>query len=340
MTVGILGRGETDEREWDLALTPCGENMLMQTTAWARRMERLSGSRASFVTVGAHGSAAARAVLFAEEDTGRPRVRWYGVPWTARGHEAEAEAGLLEAAERVGRAEGAEAVSWSRLPRTSASANVRAPWRSRRWASLRVPLARPEDESWSALSQGARKAVRKAREHGVVVARVETRAELADYYRFAEFAARQLGKPMHGLEDFTTMWDMLRGPAALEVFVARRDADVIAGLGAWGLGDVAEEWGSFRSPDPSLDGLRGGDLLKWEVSLWARDAGFRWFDLSGVHPSPAAGSKEEAIRRFKEKWGGEYYEYDGVGRPLSVRAVLKEFGRTALGVVGRGPRTA
>ena len=49
------------------------------------------------------------------------------------------------------------------------------------------------------------------------------------------------------------------------------------------------------------------DLIHWEMMLEDKRMSCHTFDLAGVDPNPAQGSKEEGIRRFKEKRGGRYW---------------------------------
>jgi lipid II:glycine glycyltransferase (peptidoglycan interpeptide bridge formation enzyme) len=54
--------------------------------------------------------------------------------------------------------------------------------------------------------------------------------------------------------------------------------------------------------------LYPGDAIKWAIIKWGHGQGFRTYDLAGVNPNPET-PKEQGIRQFKEKWGGEYVEY-------------------------------
>jgi lipid II:glycine glycyltransferase (peptidoglycan interpeptide bridge formation enzyme) len=61
-------------------------------------------------------------------------------------------------------------------------------------------------------------------------------------------------------------------------------------------------------PEAQQEKIPAQDLLHWELMLRSRQLGCRAFDLAGISPDPAT-PKEVGIRRFKEKWGGEYVEY-------------------------------
>lgn len=333
---------DVDASRWDSSLGLGSENLLAHTTAWASRLRVLLGAETRYVAVEGTDGVVVRGAVHVFGNGRDRHVGWHGMPDVAPGAPAEALRAFVEAAAGTGKRLGARCVSRSRLGLWTADDAVAGwEWSRRRWASLRVDLRRPEEGLWDALERSARKAVRKARRSGIEVARIRERGELEAYYAFAEAAAQRMGKRLYGPEDFQTMFDILKDPAAVEVFVARRDGTIVAGLGVWGLGPVAEEWGSFHTADPDLRTLGAGDLVKWTALQWCRERGFAGFDLAGVHPEPRPGSKEAAIRRFKEKWGGVYYELLDVDKPLSQRAKWSRAARTGIArLTGRQGLTA
>jgi lipid II:glycine glycyltransferase (peptidoglycan interpeptide bridge formation enzyme) len=52
------------------------------------------------------------------------------------------------------------------------------------------------------------------------------------------------------------------------------------------------------------------DFLKWKLIQHCKEKGISYYDFAGCNPHPEEGSKDFNLRKFKEKWGGEfYYEY-------------------------------
>ena len=58
------------------------------------------------------------------------------------------------------------------------------------------------------------------------------------------------------------------------------------------------------------ENLHEGDVLCWEMIKWAKEQGVRYFNMTGFDIDPK-NSRQQGIRRFKSKWGGEcvYYGY-------------------------------
>jgi lipid II:glycine glycyltransferase (peptidoglycan interpeptide bridge formation enzyme) len=91
--------------------------------------------------------------------------------------------------------------------------------------------------------------------------------------------------------------------------VENGDKDILACLGMYVFNSVATENASSLSPLAYQNKIPAQDLLHWEMMLEAKRMGCHTFDMAGVNPNPQT-PKESGIRRFKEKWGGKYVEYN------------------------------
>ena len=56
------------------------------------------------------------------------------------------------------------------------------------------------------------------------------------------------------------------------------------------------------------ENLHNGDVLCWEMIKWAKEQGVRYFNMTGFDIDPK-NSRQQGIRRFKSKWGGECVDY-------------------------------
>jgi lipid II:glycine glycyltransferase (peptidoglycan interpeptide bridge formation enzyme) len=80
---------------------------------------------------------------------------------------------------------------------------------------------------------------------------------------------------------------------------------------------VATEIASALSPQAFTQKIPAQDILHWEMLLEAKKAGCHTFDMAGVNPN-SSNPKEAGIRRFKEKWGGRYVEYQTFEKQLPL----------------------
>ena len=90
-----------------------------------------------------------------------------------------------------------------------------------------------------------------------------------------------------------------------QFFVAKdQKGSVLATLGTYRFKGVATEIMSHRSKGSFDNNLPAQDLLHWEIIKYHKSLGDHWFNLAGYSPNPNT-PKEEGIRNFKKKWGGQ-----------------------------------
>jgi hypothetical protein len=326
-----------DASVWNGWVSQAALGTLFQTTFWSNRLGELWDCHPYFFVVRRHGvdlpalvllGFDVRSDLIASEGTPvifrfaesvrkllgmRRRFQWFGQPALI---DQDARDGiyrfLLSEVENFCRSNRIPAIAPSELP-DSAKASIPAHWNRKQWATFVVDLHQDDESLWRNLKKTARKAIRTAREDGIVVRQINSLAELRDYYDFVCQCSPRYGKRIYGFIDLETMWRHFRPHAVFETFVAEKGAEPLAGLSVWGYNGLISELGSFQSERSFLEKLYGSDLIKWEVLQWGSRKGHRAFDLASVNPDPRT-PKEQGIRQFKEKWGGEYRPYWIVSR--------------------------
>lgn len=182
-------------------------------------------------------------------------------------------------------------------------------WSPTRQATILLDLRAPEETLWRALKPAARKALAKCDRDGVKVRRLLADEPLETYLELLRETRQRLGFGLPPYYPSETMRRAFRGTGAVsEVFVAERDACMLGGLGIIGFGPAVIEIAAAQSRVALVEKLYTNDAIKWAVIRWAREAGFRWYDLGGIDPDPSD-QKAMAIRQFKEKWGGAVVEF-------------------------------
>lgn len=182
-------------------------------------------------------------------------------------------------------------------------------WTRTRQATILVDLRPPEEALWRALRPAARKAMAKCERDGVKVRRLAPDEPLDEYLDVLRETRSRLGFGLPPHYPSEAMRRAFQGtPAVCEVFVAERNGRVLGGLGIIGFGPAVVEIASAQSGLALTEKLYTSDAIKWAVIRWAREAGFRWYDLGGIAPEPED-AKAATIRQFKEKWGGSIVEF-------------------------------
>ncbi|MEA2062840.1 MAG: GNAT family N-acetyltransferase [Gemmatimonadota bacterium] len=185
-------------------------------------------------------------------------------------------------------------------------------------ATFLTALDSDEGSQWKGLKPPARNKVRRCRDRGVTVERIEDESHLSEYHDFFCNCRRSLGLKSPSMRNFTKMWASLRPAGMLEIFTATAgDGDILGGLGLWQFAGVIYEWGVVQSERARREKLFTSDLLKWEVIRWGGSRGHRLYDLAGVEPAPErADPKLRGIYEFKAKWGGVYRSFNKYSMPV------------------------
>ena len=166
-----------------------------------------------------------------------------------------------------------------------------------------VPLAAGEEGVMAGFDRGVRKNLRKTERAGVVVVEAVTDQHFNDYFAVIGESRRSLGLPMFPRR----FWDLHRKHLATtgraSFYIAYLDGLALACLGA-GWGEVwVVELLSGSADVARKNSHFAGEALKWRITCDAIQRGVAYYDLAGVVATGAA-AKEEAILRYKRKFGG------------------------------------
>jgi lipid II:glycine glycyltransferase (peptidoglycan interpeptide bridge formation enzyme) len=178
----------------------------------------------------------------------------------------------------------------------------------KKWTTYLVDLKKNEEELFRQLKHAARKCVKKCQREGLKVVEVKNYREFEQRYWLPYVQAEEyFGRKANPSNPAT--WDEDKEARYHYYIVENGNSRTLAVLGMYIFNGVATEIASGTMPLAYELKIPAQDLLHWEIMLKAKCMGCHIFDLAGVDPNPVAGSKEEGIRRFKEKWGGRYVEY-------------------------------
>ena len=340
---------------WDAWLSAAGvEGGICQSTYWARVLQRVDHSVPLFVTVSTAPESPSSPDLLLLCFHCRPWDRWHngrprqplknwvnGRGWldwadgpavltrdagTAQ-RALDALLGWVETRVRQGRL----ATVYGRCPRSGRFGGeeaVRALFQkhhfaAHHWATFLTDLEVTEDVLWRNLDAAARKCVRKAQNQGVRVVELTTWTDVLERFEKPYQAFElQAGRRPFPATVAQTMWeeDPLRQHVHYYVAVMPT-GESLATLGMYTCNGIATEIASSLGPEAHNQKIPAQDLLHWELLLAAKRMGCHTFDLAGVNPAPQT-PKEVGIRRFKEKWGGRYVEYNTFAREFGLRKLV------------------
>lgn len=205
--------------------------------------------------------------------------------------------------------------------------------------TVRVDLIPGPEEISANFHGAARRNIRAVTKHPVEIRLVQdvTLAARLDelltesFHRTTASAARE---PWRALIEYSGAHpDLARLVSLVRTDRAGPDALVAFALGL-NHGDHVEysTAGSARPPDLRVP---LGYSLAWDLMLWGRKAGARWFDFGGIASDPSQDGTRKGIHDFKRKFGNDVVEvrqsWSFEARPVRaawVRAVSRLAGRT------------
>jgi peptidoglycan pentaglycine glycine transferase (the first glycine) len=181
--------------------------------------------------------------------------------------------------------------------------------------TVRVDLRRSPDVILGAMRARTRTYIRQAERRGVVV-RDGTRDDLPVFCELVEATSRRQGFDPYPRSYYEQILHSFQGHAHL--LLADYQGDILSSALLLGFGDSANyKMGGWLGCHRDV---RPNELLHWAGMQWARDRGYRYYDLEGIDRAVAEAiltgrdSKDlpvPGITHFKLGLGGEVAEFPG-----------------------------
>jgi CelD/BcsL family acetyltransferase involved in cellulose biosynthesis len=158
-----------------------------------------------------------------------------------------------------------------------------------------VEITPDPDQLWQSLDGSARRAVRKARQHGVTVSVAQDETDLRAFFDLhLRVRKHKYGLLAQPYRFFRALWHGFLSEGQGELRLARRDGEVIGGVLFLGWGDTL--YYKFNASDPKHLDARPNDLIVWEALRDATVSGYRSLDFG------LTDWDQEGLVRFKRKY--------------------------------------
>lgn len=176
-------------------------------------------------------------------------------------------------------------------------------------ATTVLDLGQDEDQLLAGMTRKTRKNVLLARRRAPEV--VEGGPdELATFHQVLQSTGRRQGFAPADLEHFRRCWEVLRPAGAVRLFLSTAEgAGVSAGLWITHRDTVTYWRGGWAG---THGGRSPNHAMHWTVLRWAKEQGYRWYDLEGVSLASASAvlsgagrDVELSVDAFKLGFGGE-----------------------------------
>jgi lipid II:glycine glycyltransferase (peptidoglycan interpeptide bridge formation enzyme) len=195
------------------------------------------------------------------------------------------------------------AIEMSTAGFSGADPRIRSP------CTLQIDLSRSEEELLAGMKRTTRANVRRGLRSGLEV-RTATSADVAAFHDLLlKTAQRQHFTPNSQAFFAGLLREM---PNESMLLLAEDSSGPVAGICLVGFGSrVVCKRAAWSGESGSL---RPNELLHWSGMLWAKDAGYRFYDFDGIDPHVARtlasggsirGNAVESVTRFKLGFGGD-----------------------------------
>lgn len=174
-----------------------------------------------------------------------------------------------------------------------------------KWITFMINLDSPLNELYKKIQKhSGRKNIERSINRGVKIEEI-TFDTLKDYVNLMNLKRSE--KEKLSLEYMQKIWNALK-PLGYSGFLARKDGVHVGGMMFSFINGHIIEAGIVRSKDDFKENLYSQDLIKWKIIEWGVKNKMKYYNLAGANPNPTS-KKEEGILRYKQKWGGEKYDY-------------------------------
>jgi len=151
-------------------------------------------------------------------------------------------------------------------------------------ATVRVDLSQDLDAITSGMRKTTRYCVRSGAKKGVMV-RLGTENDLDSFHRLALITGERQEFSTEPLEYYRHIWRALAPGNNLKLFLAEVNGEAVSAAIMIAFGDSVTFWRSGWSG--SHDGHHPNEAVQWAAIKWARENGYRWYDLGGIGPRTA-----------------------------------------------------
>ncbi len=146
-------------------------------------------------------------------------------------------------------------------------------------ATVHIDLSREHDEILAAMRKNHRRYVRHGLREGVV-GRLGTEADLEDFYRLVVATSKRQGFAPHPFEHFVNLWSLFHHRGQLQLFMVEYRGQPVSGQLALAFGDVVTAKNSGWSGEHA--DLGPNHVMEWTTIQWAKQNGYRCYDLEGI----------------------------------------------------------
>jgi peptidoglycan pentaglycine glycine transferase (the first glycine) len=151
-------------------------------------------------------------------------------------------------------------------------------------ATVRIDLRGPVEEILASMRSATRQKIRKATRKGIVV-REAGASGLAAFGEVLAATGRRQGFAPYPVAYYAEILEQFGDGQRATLLLAEHEGEVLSGAVIVGYGDtVVYKMGGWSGDSTAP---RPNELMHWQAMQWAKERGYRYYDLDGISPSVA-----------------------------------------------------
>jgi lipid II:glycine glycyltransferase (peptidoglycan interpeptide bridge formation enzyme) len=175
------------------------------------------------------------------------------------------------------------------------------------WSTFIIDLKKPKKLLFESISNhNGRKNIDRSIKRGVIIEEIDKNS-LLEYHDLKNAMRKSAGEQEKDFKILKNWWELMT-PLGYSGFLAKKNEIPVAGLLFSHVSGQIIEGGVVRSKLDYEENLYSQDLIKWKIIEWGIEHNMNYYNLAGFNPNPN-NTKEEGIFKYKQKWGGNKYDY-------------------------------
>lgn len=173
--------------------------------------------------------------------------------------------------------------------------------------TLKVDLSKSEEEILNQMKSKGRYNIKVAEKRGVTVHMTHNPKDVSSFYSVLKGTGGRDGFAIHPESYYQKFIESAHGGKWGALFVTELEGKVIGGLLATFYGDTATYY--YGASDHAERASMAPYLAQWVAMQEGKKRGCKWYDFLGVAPPDQPKHPWAGITQFKEKFGGERFQY-------------------------------
>jgi len=148
-----------------------------------------------------------------------------------------------------------------------------------------------------------------AEKHGITVRQGTDEAFVEDFYKIYKETCSRQNFIIHPISYYKKIRSLIIDKGMGRVFTAYHEQVPVASVIIFNFGKRI--WYMYGASLSSHRNMMPNNLLHWEVIKWAKDRGFKEYDLWGIPSNPKEGHPLWGVYRFKKGFNAKLYKFIG-----------------------------